>query len=117
MASNLRRLLTVGALFLLALPMARTDEKEEMVPNPYYEFWSGFKKGSTAVLLERSKLSGEEGKLVLGGVEEKRLAYKLLEVGDKRVVVEVVVTEPDYFGLVQAAPTRHIYPAKVKKSH
>jgi hypothetical protein len=33
------------------------------------------------------------------------------------VVVEMVVTEQDFLGYLQAAPTRYIYPAKIKKSH
>jgi hypothetical protein len=43
-------------------------------------------------------------------------SYKLLEVDKDRVVVGMVVTERDLLGYVEAAPTRHIYPAKVEKS-
>jgi hypothetical protein len=91
--------------------------QEEMVANPYYKFWAGSKKGATAVHLEQTKLSGPEGKLVPGGVDEKRIVYKLIEVDKDRVVVEMVVTEQDFLGYVQAAPTRYIYPAKWKKAH
>jgi hypothetical protein len=87
-----------------------------MAANPFYTFWSGSKPGDTAVHLEKTKLSGPEGKLVPEGVDEKRIVYKLLNVNNDRAVVEMVVTEQDFLGYVQAAPTRHIYPAKLKKS-
>src|SRR5262245_621154 len=50
-------------------------------------------------------------------MDEKRIVYKLLEVNDERAVVEMVVTEKDFLGYIQAAPTRYIYPAKVSKAH
>jgi hypothetical protein len=114
MARRLLRLLPVLALFMLALPAARPDEKAtekpEMVDNPYYQFWAPFKEGSTATHIERTKVGGE------GEVDEKRITYKLLKKGDKGVLVETVVTERETFGTVQAAPTRHSYPAKMKKA-
>jgi hypothetical protein len=115
MSRHLRGLLLIGIFSLL---MASTAwAQEEMVANPYYKFWAGSKPGATAVHLERTKLSGPEGKLVPDGVDEKRIAYKLVEVNNDRVVVEMVVTEQDFLGYVQAAPTRYIYPAKLKKAH
>jgi hypothetical protein len=50
-------------------------------------------------------------------VNEKRISYKLVEVTDKHVVVEMVVTEREFLGFVQSAPTRYIYPAKVRKEY
>jgi hypothetical protein len=115
MSRQLRGLLLIGTFaFLMA---ATAWAQEEMVDNPYYKFWAGSKLGSTAVHLEQTKLSGPEGKLSPDGVDEKRIAYKLVEADKDRVVVEMVVTEQDFLGYVQAAPTRHIYPAKLKKSH
>jgi len=101
-------------LFLLLATTSLADE--EMVANPYYKFWAGSKPGDKAVHLEQTKLSGPEGKLVPGGVDEKRIAYKVVEVDKDRVVVEMVVTERDFLGYVQAAPTRHIFPAKFNKA-
>jgi hypothetical protein len=114
MSRRLRGLLLVGTISLLTATSARAGE--EMVANPYYKFWAGFKPGDTAVHLERTKLSGPEGKGIPGGVDEKRIAYKLVEVNNNRAVVEMVVTERDFLGYVQAAPTRYIYPAKLEKS-
>jgi hypothetical protein len=114
MSRHLRGLLLIGTFFLLMASTAWTGE--EMVANPYYKFWAKSKPGAKAVHLEVTKLSGPEGKLVPDGVDEKRIAYKLVKVDDKRVVVEMVVTEQDFLGYVQAAPTRYIYPAKLKKS-
>jgi hypothetical protein len=114
MSCHLRGLSAVGILSLLVV--APSWAEEAMVVNPYYKFWAGSKPGATAVHLEQTKLSGPEGKEVPGGVDEKRIVYKLLEVDNDRVVVEMLVTERDLLGYVQAAPTRHIYPAKVEKA-
>lgn len=91
--------------------------KDEMVANPFYAQWASFKPGSVAVHLERTKLTGEDSELVPDGVEEKRIAYKLVEVGTDRVVLEMIVTEKQMLGYVESAPTRHIFPANVKKAH
>ena len=115
MSRHLRGLLLIGIISLLLASTAWAQEA--MVANPYSKFWAGSKPGATAVHLERTKLSGPEGRLVPDGVDEKRIAYKLVGVNNNRVVVEMVVTEQDFLGYVQAAPTRHIYPAKLKKSH
>lgn len=115
MSKHLRGMLTVGLFALFLTTSARGQE--EMVANPYYKFWASTKPGAVAVHLEQTKLAGNEAKLVADGVDEKRIAYKLVSVTDDRAVVEMVVTERDFLGYVQAAPTRYIYPAKVKKSH
>ena len=108
------RFLAVGVLSLLAV--APSWAAETMVSNPFYKFWAAFKPGARVVRLERTKLSGPEGKLVPGGVDEKRIVYKLIRVDKNRAVVEMVVTEQDFLGSIQAAPTRHTYPAKLEKS-
>src|SRR6516164_4562553 len=113
MSYHLGKLLAVGLSLVVVAP---SWAEEVMVANPYYKFWAGSKPGATAVHLEQTKLSGPEGKEVPGGVDEKRIVYKLLEVDKDRVVVEMLVTERDFLGYVEAAPTRHIYPAKVEKT-
>jgi hypothetical protein len=105
----------IGILFLLAAPTTGADD--EMVANPFYKFWAKTKPGSTAVHIERTKLSGPEGKVVPDGVDEKHIHYKLLKVDDKHVIVETIVTEEELLGYVESAPTKLIYPAKLKKSH
>lgn len=114
MARHLRGLSAVAILSLLLTRAAWAQE--DLVANPYYKFWAGSKPGSTAVHLERTKLSGPEGKLLPDGVDEKRIAYRLVSVNKDRAVVEQVVTEQDFLGYVQAAPTRSIYPARIKKA-
>jgi hypothetical protein len=114
MSYHLGKLTALGALALLVASPSWADEA--VVPNPYYKFWAGSKPGATAVHVEKTKLSGPEGKEVPGGIDDKRIVYKLLEVDKDRVVVEQVVTERDFLGYVQAAPTRHIYPATVEKT-
>jgi hypothetical protein len=114
MTRHLGPLAAVGILaFLLTSAASGGDE---MVANPYYKFWASTKPGAKAVHLEKTKLSGPEGKLIPDGVDEKRITYKLLEVRKDRAIVEMVVTEQDFLGQVQAAPTRYIYPAKISKS-
>ncbi len=115
MSRYLHGLSAVGVLSILLTSPAWAQE--EKVANPYYKFWAASKPGATATHLEQTKLSGPEGKLVPDGVDEKRITYKLVEVTDDRAVVEMVVTEQDFLGYVQAAPTRYIYPAKIKKAH
>jgi hypothetical protein len=114
MSRHLRGLPAVAILSLLTAPAAWAQE--ELAPNPYYKFWAGSKPGATAVHREQTKLSGPEGKLVPGGVDEKHIVYKLVEVNNDRAVVEQVVTEQDFLGYIQAAPTRCIYPARWKKA-
>jgi len=114
MSNHLGKLMAGG--FLSLLVVAPLWAEEAMVANPYYKFWASSKPGATAVHLEQTKLSGPEGKEVPGGVDEKRIVYKLLEVDKDRVVVEQRVTERDLLGYVEAGPTRHIYPAKLEKS-
>ena len=114
MASYLRGLAVIGIpCLLLAAPALAQDE---LVENPYYKFWASSKPGATAIHRELTKLSGPEGKVIPDGVDEKRIAYKIVEVDKDHVVVEMVVTEQDFLGYVQAAPTRYIYPAKIKKA-
>jgi hypothetical protein len=115
MARHLYRLAAVGIVSFLAVVTGWAQE--DMVANPYYKFWAASKPGATATHIEHTKLSGPEGKLIPGGEDEKRITYKLLEVDDKHAIVQMVVTERDFLGYVQAAPTRYIYPAKVKKSY
>jgi len=104
----------IGILCFFVVAQSRADEA--IVSNPYYKFWSSTTPGSTAVHVEKTKLSGPEGKVLPGGVDEKHIVYKLIEVTDHTAVVEMVVTERDFLGLVQAAPTRYIYPDKLEKS-
>jgi hypothetical protein len=114
MTSHVRGLSAVGIVFFLMA--ARAGAQEEMVANPFYKFWASSKPGATATLTEVTKLTGPEGKVVPDGVDEKQITYKLIEVTDKQAVVEQVVMEEDFLGYVQAAPTKYIYPAKIKKS-
>jgi hypothetical protein len=106
----------IGTFFLLSASTAWTGG-EEMVANPYYHFWAKSKPGAKAVHLEVTKLRGPEGKLLPDSLDEKRIAYKLLKVDDKSAVVEMVVTEQDFLGYLQGAPTQYIYPAKLKKAN
>jgi hypothetical protein len=118
MVRQLGGLLVVVLLLTLVSRGAWSGEKaekeEEKALNPYYKFWAKTKPGSSAVLVERTKL-GAAAKESLVGEDEKTIKYKLISLDDKKAVVETVVTEQEFFGFVQTAPTHHIYPAQVKK--
>jgi hypothetical protein len=117
--SRWARFLSLVGLVALAVPVSVSAQKEgdkgEMVANPYYKFWSDSKPGSVALHHEVTRVG--DAKPGSDGVEEKRISYKVLEVNPKQAVIEVVVTEDEYFGTVQSAPTRHVYPAQVGKAH
>lgn len=102
-------------IFLLAV-VSNSGAQDEMMVNPYYKFWASFKPGDKAVHLETTRVLGADGKIASGPADEKRIAYKLLKVDPERVVVEMVVTEKDFLGYVEAAPTKYIYPAKHPKA-
>ena len=109
------RTLSVAGLVLSMLVVASVraqEQQQEMVDNPYYQYWHGHKAGSTVVHLETTKLADADS---AEGPDEKHVAYKLLQADDKHVVVEMVVTQKEPLGYVQEAPTRFIYPAKVSK--
>src|SRR5262245_20053723 len=110
-------LLAGATLLCLLAPAWSADDKDEMVENPQYKFWSGFKPGATAVHVEKVTLSGPDRKHAPDGVDVKEITYKLLESTPEKVVVQVVVLDHEFLGLIEAAPTKSIYPAKVKKSH
>ena len=112
-----RHLWVLGTIGIFTVVVAAAWAGEEMVANPYYKFWAGSKPGSVAVHIEKTKLSGPEGALVPDGIDEKQIVYKLVSVDPEHAIVEMVVTEQDFLGFVQSAPTRYIYPDKLKKSH
>jgi hypothetical protein len=113
MVALLRGVLPLVVL-VAAAPLVSAEEQEQ-VTNPYYKFWSTSKPGATAVLKETTKLSGAAAASAPEGTDVKIVTYKLAELNDKRAVVEARVTQREDFGYVEAAPTRHIYPAKMSK--
>jgi len=108
---------TLALAFVLALAVAASAQDDEMVANPRYKFWADHKPGTTATYHEVTKFTGEEKDSVPGGKDEKTIVYKLLSVNKDKVVVQTTVSEEDYLGTIEQAPTRAIYPAKVKKAN
>jgi hypothetical protein len=113
MAVLLRRVL---ALSVLAVAAASAAGAEEQVANPYYKLWSKSKPGATAVLKETTKLSGAAAASAPEGTDVKVITYKLAEINDKKAVVEARVIQEEDFGFVESAPTKHHYPAKMRKA-
>jgi hypothetical protein len=89
---------------------------DEMVANPFYKYWANCKPGSTVTLLEKTALTGPDKALFPGGIDEKLVSCKLLTVKPEHVVVEFVVKEHEFVSLIESAPTKKTYPAKVKKA-
>jgi hypothetical protein len=88
----------------------------EDVDNPYYTYWSKSKVGATVVLKETTKLSGPAAASAPDATDIKIITYKLVELNKEEAVVEARVKQEEDFGFVEAAPTRHIYPAKMSKA-
>jgi hypothetical protein len=115
----LRRFLpALAALGCLALATARAGDADEMVANPRYKGWADFKPGATITHKEKTRFpeGSPQGKYFPEGFEERDVTYKLVSVSPEKVVVETVVTDYELLSQVQSAPTRTIYPAKVKKA-
>jgi hypothetical protein len=114
MLRTIRALMAAGMLLvLLPLPAAAGGDKDEEVDNPMYAAWAGFKPGATATLTEQTTYSGDTNPVP----DQKVVTYTLLSVSPDKVVVQAVVVEQELLGTVESAPTRHTYPAKLKKSY
>src|SRR5262245_14684224 len=113
MLRTIRALLACGILLSLPLPATAGDEDDEMVDNPMYTAWANFKPGATATLSENTTYSGDTNPVP----DKKVVTYRLLSVSPDKVVVSAVVVEQEALGTVESAPTKHTYPAKLKKSY
>ena len=70
MVKLLRVSLFLGALLALTAAASRAeDDKGEMVENPMYKFWAGFKPGATTTVHEVTKFLGEDKDSVPGGID------------------------------------------------
>jgi len=114
MRRTIRALLASGIL-VVSLPLAAIagDKEDEMVDNPMYTAWADFKPGATATVTENTTYSGDTNPVP----DRKVVTYTLLSVSPDKVVVRAVVVEQEVLGTVENAPTKHTYPAKLKKSY
>jgi len=114
MLRTIRALLASGILIVsLPLPATAGDKDDETVDNPMYTAWAKFKPGATATLSENTTYSGDTNPVP----DKKVVTYRLLSVSPDKVVVSAVVVEQEALGTVESAPTKHTYPAKLKKSY
>jgi hypothetical protein len=116
----LRRFLpALAALTCLALTTARAADADDLVTNPRYKGWADFKPGATVTHKEKTRFpaGSPEGKFYPTGIDERDVTYKLVSVSPDKVVIETVVLDYELLSQVEAAPTRIIYPAKVKRAH
>jgi hypothetical protein len=84
-----------------------------MVDNPMYTAWAGFKPGATATVAETTTYTSDKNPIP----DKKVVTYTLLNVSPNEVVVSAVVVEQDLLGSIESAPTKHHFPAKLKKSY
>jgi hypothetical protein len=114
MLRTIRALLAIGIFFvLLPVPAPAAADKDEMVDNPMYTGWASFKPGATATLIEKTTYTDDKNPIP----DQKLVSYTLLSVTPEKVVVRAVVVERELLGTVESAPTKHTYPAKLKKSY
>jgi hypothetical protein len=118
MLNAARWMLAVGTVLLVcSLTTVRSAEGDEMVTNPYYKYWANCKPGSTVTLLEKTLFTGPEKEQLPDGIDTKEVTSTLLSVSPDKVAVQTTVTEHEFLGAIESAPTKKIYPAKVKQSH
>jgi hypothetical protein len=114
MVRAVRWMLAVATILLICpLIGLQAADKDEMVVNPYYKFWSKHKPGSTVTLLEKTAFTGPEKEQVPDGIDQKEITYKLLSVSPESVTVQVTVLEREFLSSIETASTKKIYPAKV----
>jgi hypothetical protein len=112
-----RWVVAAGVLGLAVSLAAGFGGREETADNPHYKHWASFKKGTTAVLVEKTTFGDDATDELPGGVDEKVIRYRLLSVSPERVVVESIVLDREFLSTTESAPTRISYPAKVSKAH
>jgi hypothetical protein len=100
-------LAAVAILMVCALSPGFADDKDGQTDNPLYKGWANFKPGSKVVIKEKTEFGD-------GTVEEKTVEYRLVTVTAKRATVQTSVVEKALLRIIETAPTRIIYPAKVK---
>ena len=114
-----RFLPALAALACLGLAAARAADADDLVTNPRYKGWADFKPGATVTHKEKTRFpaGSPEGKYYPEGVDERDITYKLVSMTPDRAVVETVVLDYELLSQVEEAPTRVIYPAKVKRQY
>jgi hypothetical protein len=114
MRRTILALLASGILVVfLPLPATAGEKDDEMVDNPMYKAWAKFKPGATSTVSESTTYSGDTNPVP----DHKTITYTLVSVSPDKVVVSAVTVEQEVLGTVESAPTKHTYPAKLKKSY
>jgi hypothetical protein len=109
-----RALLAIAFLLSTVSSFANAgDGKDEMIDNPAYASWANHKPGATSTVTEKTTYSNDKDPTP----DEKVVTYTLLSVSPESAVVQAVVVEQALLGTVESAPTKHTYPAKLKKSY
>jgi hypothetical protein len=110
----------MGTLILFALAGDNSlpaQGKDETVENPIYKHWAAFKVGTSVVRREKVKFPAdtEEHRMYPEGSLVKDTTYKLIDMTDKKAVVEVTVQEHHHGYVQESPPLKMIYFAHIKK--
>lgn len=114
---------TASVVVMLSVLTGLAAEKEEGVANPAFQNWSEFKLGTSVTQKETViDKSGDDPNVIDAtavppGPSERFLTYKLIEKTPERVVVQKIITEIESGNLIEHAPLRIIYPAKIAKRY
>jgi hypothetical protein len=118
MTKTARGLMALGMLLMVSVVGSRAaDDKDEMAENPLFKFWANFKPGATSTYSQATRYHETDKAAFPGGIEKKTINYSLVRADGDRAVVRTVVVEEDFLSTIESAPTRIIYPAKVKKAN
>jgi hypothetical protein len=114
---------TVGVFLVAVTTLGAEKAKEETVANPAFKNWSEFKVG-TSVTRKESVIdkSGDnpneiDATAAPPGPNERFLTLKLIEKTPEKVVVQKIITEVELGNMVEHAPVRLIYPARLPKKY
>lgn len=113
----MRKLGQLTALGLMLMFAVSAFAGETLVDNPMYKFWASHKPGATSVYHEVTEYKGPEKAGLPSGREDKTVTYKLISIDDKKAVVQSNVLEKEFLGVLETAPSKMHYPAKIKKEH
>lgn len=110
------------ALLLAVAPALRAADGDK-VDNPPYKHWAAFKPGAMATVkttihdMTADDPSRVDKTAAPPGTHESTTHYTLKELTPEKAVVEVVTVDHEGGNLVEHAPVKITYPAKIEKKY
>jgi hypothetical protein len=118
MARKVLGLTLMAVLLGVVGTAALGEDKTDLVANPLYKAWANARPGTVVKRKETVKYAPgtPESRNYPDGVDWKEVTYTVKQVTKDKVVVQVVVLEPELLSTVESAPTRITFPAKVTEA-